>query len=239
MATYHLSIKSGKKGKAAQHSAYIGRQKKFGQHGKSEDLLSSQSGNLPAWTGGDSSYFWEMADKHERANGAAYREYVIALPRELSLEQQEELVMEFIEKNLKGKTFQAAIHAPTAALGGDIQPHSHIMFSDRIDDGLERLPGQHFRRFNAAHPENGGCKKDSGGKDRLAMKAHALSVRKSWEQIQNAALERHGHAARVDSRSHQDRGITQAPERHLGPGRVRKLTEEERVALATSRRGQG
>lgn len=232
MATYHLSIKSGKKGKATQHSDYIARK---GASSKREDLVLHKVGNLPEWAGGSSRYFWKMADTHERKNGAAYREYELALPRELTLRQQETLIDDFIARNLKGKTFEVAIHVPNAALEGNPQAHSHIMFSDRMDDGIERLPNQHFLKFNSAYPERGGCKKDSGGKDKAMMREHAMELRRSWEEIQNTALARHGHIERVDCRSHRDRNINIEPERHLGACRVRRMSKEERDGVLAVR----
>jgi len=38
-------------------------------------LVFVQHGNLPAWANGDPAIFWKAADKYERANGAAYREF--------------------------------------------------------------------------------------------------------------------------------------------------------------------
>lgn len=139
MATYHLSIKSGKKGKASEHAAYIAREGKHGKGEKPLDLIVKEYGNLPEWTNGNPSVFWKMADAHERANGAAYREYELALPRELTTSQQQALLKEFIQSEIGDKPYQFAIHAPTAALGGVAQPHAHLMLSDRVPDGKSHL----------------------------------------------------------------------------------------------------
>lgn len=228
MASYHLSIKSGKKGKAANHAAYIAREGKHGKNDETQDLVFRAHGNLPDWAEDDPMSFWKMADQHERANGAAYREFEVALPAELTIEQQKELLMGFINKNIGQKPYQTAIHAPTAALGGVAQPHAHLMFSDRAPDGIDRPAEQHFKRHNPVNPELGGAKKDSGGKPRAELRDEVCSVRESWAQLQNASLEMHGHAARVDHRSHKDRGIDAKPERHLGQSGVKKMSDEER-----------
>lgn len=223
MATFHLSIKSGGRGKAAEHASYIARDGKYLKKLKENDLAHCQHGNLPEWAQNNPRAFWNMADRHERANGAAYREIEVALPVELSLDQQKALVNEFIEQEIGSKPFQAAIHKSKAALGQGFNDHAHIMFSDRIPDGIERVPEQHFRRHNPKIPEQGGCKKDSGGKDRQALKEAALQLRKGWADLTNQHLERHGHTARVDHRSNKERGITSAPGRHLGPARIKKM----------------
>ena len=80
MASFHHRIKSGKKGSAAEHAAYIARKGAFRAR---DDLLFSGSGNLPGWAEGDPNKFWRAGDKYERANGAVYREHEIALPDEL------------------------------------------------------------------------------------------------------------------------------------------------------------
>lgn len=89
----------------------------------------------------------------------------------------------------------------------------------------ERVPEQHFRRHNPKNPEQGGCKKDSGGKDRQALKEAALQLRKGWANLTNQHLERHGHTARVDHRSNKERGIASAPGRHLGQARIKRMKE--------------
>lgn len=238
MATFHFTIKSGKRGKAATHAAYIARQGKHGKDGKKEDLVLVQHGNLPAWANGDPTAFWKAADTHERANGATYREFEVALPTELTHEQNIELMQDFIQQAIGPKTFQVAIHEPTAAIGGVVQPHMHAMFSDRMPDEVQRLPEQHFKRFNAKHPEQGGCKKDSGGNEPVALKQKVCSLRESWANLQNAHLAKHGHATRVDHRSNQDRSIEKETERHLGAAAIKKMNDKDKEKIIKQRKSK-
>ncbi len=235
MASYHFRVKTGKPGTAAEHSGYIAREGKHGSGGKRADLIATEHGNLPEWAIGNTHNFWQFADQTERSNGAAYREFEVALPTELTAEQNLELVKDFVRQELPGKTYQFAIHEPMAALGGTPQPHFHLMFSDRLPDGLERGPDQHFRRFNPAFPERGGCKKDSGGKDRLTLKDELVTTRERWASLHNEHLERHGHTAKIDSRSNLDRGIKDERERHFGHVAIKVMTEEEKLALKAKR----
>jgi len=142
------------------------------------------------------------ADRHERANGATYREIEIALPRELNPDQRQALVLDFIRQEIGERhAHQWAIHNPGAALAGGEQPHAHLMYSERTVDGIEREAEQYFKRYNGTHPELGGCRKDSAGtEERL------LETRQRWAEVQNAHLQQHGHAARVDHRSLADQG---------------------------------
>lgn len=238
MATFHMTIKSGKKGSAVNHAAYITREGKYGKDEKAKDLVATGFGNLPVWANGDPAVFWEEADQHERVNAAVYREYEVALPKELSTHQKRELVDAFIERFVGEKTYQFSIHQPMAAIGKVEQAHLHAMVSDRLPDGIERPPQQHFSRFNRAHPENGGARKDSGGRDRVLLRNEVVSQRESCAELINEYLEKYGHSARVDHRSHHERGIDTLPERHLGPARVRRMSEEAKGEFRVEREGK-
>jgi hypothetical protein len=232
MASFHCSIKNGKKGTAAIHAAYIARE---GKHSKSKDIVAMEYGNMPEWALGNPSQFWRMADKFERVNGAAYREFELALPQELTDEQQRELLDEFISHVIGNKPYQVAIHSPKAALGDVNQTHGHIMVSDRIPDGISRPPELHFKRFNSNHPELGGCKKSSGGKAKWLLKEDLKAIRATFADLQNKKLEKYGHEARVDHRSYRDRGIEKDAEKHLGAAAIKKMSEEEKAQIKDKR----
>ena len=234
MATYHCSVKVGGKGQASGHAAYIAREGRYAERAGYEDLEATGYGNLPSWAEHQPSLFWSAADRHERANSTTYRELELALPRELNPEQRHALVLDFIQHEIGARhAHQWAIHNPGAALAGGEQPHVHLMYSERTVDGLDRDPEQYFKRYNGKHPELGGCRKDSAGtEERL------LETRQRWAEVQNAHLQQHGHAARVDHRSLADQGIDRAPEQHLGGRRVRQLEPEHREALLERREAE-
>ena len=100
MAIYHLSVSNRAKGYGASHASYIERS---GKYAGKEDLEASESRNMPAWAQDQPGRFWEAADVYERANGRAYRELEISLPRELSAEQRVELVREFVQNTLSDR----------------------------------------------------------------------------------------------------------------------------------------
>lgn len=235
MALFHLSLKSGKKGTAANHANYIARQGKHCKDESNSDLVTTAHGNLPEWADNDPIKFWRSSDCHERANGAAYREFVLALPNELSTEQHLKLVEKFIQSGIGDKPFQYAIHESSASIGEVRQPHAHVMFSDRVQDEFDRTPKQHFSRYNSQNPELGGCKKDSGGKCRSQVREDLIKQRESWASITNNALESNGHPARVDHRSHRDRGLVHPPEKHIGQYGVKTMSKEEKKQLQASR----
>ena len=230
MATYHLSARIGQKGKAQAHAAYIAREGKYSGSTRYEDLEAKAYGNMPTWAEHNPAEFWQAADENERANGSTYRELEIALPRELTPPQRLELVQDFITQELDNKhAYQFAIHTPKAALEKGDQPHAHIMYSERIRDGIDRDPEQYFKRYNAKNLDKGGAKKFSGGKSANELKAELLAQRERWAILQNAHLEKHGHTERVDHRSLKDQGIEQLPEKHLGGAGVRNTSKKNKL----------
>ena len=113
--------------------------------------------------------------------------------------------------------YQYAIHNPPGAIDGKEQPHAHIMFCERINDGTERDPQQFFKRANSKSPERGGAKKASIPQTAGERKAALVALRSRWADVQNEHLARYGHESRVDHRSLKEQGINRTPEVHLGP----------------------
>lgn len=233
MASFHHQVKSGKKGSAVQHAAYITRQGAFSSR---EDLISTGYGNMPSWAKDDPKEFWRAGDRYERANGAVYREHEIALPEELTRKQQLDLVTDLIEAIAGEKPYQYAVHSKESSIEGLMNTHMHLMYSDRMPDGIERAPELTFSRFNAQHPEKGGCRKESGGRNKLEMRVELIETRRMCAVLQNAALEKHGHAARVDHRTLKQQGIQRVPEVHLGQAKIKRMSQEEKRLVARARR---
>lgn len=222
-----MSMKVGRRGQAAPHAAYIARAGKYGRYlERGEKLEATEAGNMPAWARDNPLEFWQAADAYERANGTTYREMEIALPRELDAAQRVALVRDFVRQEIGERhAYQWAIHAPTAADGKE-QPHVHLMISERQVDGIERDPEQYFKRYNARAPEKGGARKGYGphaGKTltRAERVADLKALRMRWEAICNAHLARAGVSARIDMRSHAERGTGLEPERKMLPSEWR------------------
>jgi hypothetical protein len=236
MASYHIQINTGGKGEAGEHSMYINREGRFTEERYGEVAARGQA-NMPEWAREDTSAFWKASDEFERANGNTYREYELALPRELPRDQQIALVQRFAEQELgTTRPYQWAIHTPMARDGKE-QPHVHLMFSDRQLDGIERSPEQFFKRYNAKAPERGGCRKATYGADKEEAARVYEGIRERWAKVQNQALEHAGVEARVDHRSLAAQGIRdREPELHRGPavsgiearGEVSRVAERQR-----------
>ena len=235
MHSLHFEINSGKHGAASYYSTYITRQGRFKDR---SDLIDTGYGNMPSWAQENPRLLWKASDIHERKNGSTFRSFTISLPNALSIEQLKELALEEANRIAGSKPFQYALHILCSSLQGEPNPHVHIMICERLKDGIERSPFEMFRRYNARHPEKGGCKKDSGGRTREELRDQVISQREAAAEAINEALTKYGHDIRVDHRSLKERGIHRAPERYLGPAKIRKMTPEERKSFVEMRRSE-
>lgn len=249
MATAHLSVKVGKAGKAAPHAEYIAREGKYAQRiEQGEKLEMTESGNMPKWAQGNPILFWQAADQYERKNGYVYREHEIALPRELNAEQRAQLVREWVEQELGDRhAYTWAIHNKTALDGGE-QPHVHLMFSERTNDGIGRDPAQYFKRYNAKHPERGGARKATQQGTHSERAAALKAMRDRWEQMHNVHIDRHisresilssrrNQRAKISMKSLAEQGITdRQAAAHMTPSESaamqRKAAAEREAAAA-------
>lgn len=234
MASFSFHISSGGRGSALGHSKYVARR---GYHSAKNDLVLFGFGNLPAWSGGNPERFWEAADAYERINGAAYRELIIALPNTLAGDPLLPLVEDLVHALVGPRSYQYAVHSRPSSLQGEQNPHVHLMYSDRMPDGIERSPEQTFSRFNTQSPALGGCRKASGGRTLMQVRDELIAMRKRAADIQNFHLALHGHTVRVDHRTLREQGVFRTPERHLGPARVRGMSTQEKADYVAVRDG--
>lgn len=218
MAIERLSAKPGKKGGAGKHARYITREGPYAKPDGDNERLYVGHGNLPVWCWDDPIGFFDASDTFERANGSTYKEWEIALPRELSDDQLRALINEFIEEQIGDRfAYLYAIHIPDASDGGK-NPHCHLMFSERELDGIERSRELFFKRANTKNPERGGCKKANTGLKASERKELLIEVRHAWEVMCNKHLAAAGLDVRIDMRSYSDRGIDKIPEPKMRPG---------------------
>ena len=193
-----------------------------------DTLLYTESGHMPAWAAAAPMTYWDAADLHERANGRLFQRVEVALPTALTAAEQRELAVGFARHLTAGEQlpYTLAIHA-----GAGTNPHCHLLISERTNDGLERSAAQWFRRYNAAEPAQGGARKTTA----LRSKAWLVETRAAWAEQTNQALERAGHAIRVDHRSLAAQGIERLPSLHLGP----TVAALEARGIETERRAEG
>lgn len=234
MATYHLSLKNGIVGAAKNHAEYIMRLGRYSDKSRREELKYHNS-NLPHWAN-DAVDFFEKADIYERVNGRAYVEFEIALPNEIDIEDNINIVERFIENNIgMNRVWAYAVHSKVAAFDdSQEQIHAHIMFSERIvtDEMEEALnPSKFFKRYNPKNPDRGGYKKDRRYSDKKCSSNNLKNVRKDWEAITNSKYEERKINKKISSESLSKQKqeaekiydytlaslLDREPQKHLGP----------------------
>ena len=213
MASFHLSVKtmsrsSGRSATAcaAYRSAAViddtttGERHDYSRKRGVESTRIFLPPDAPSWAN-NRAQLWNRAELAEtRKNSTVCREFEIALPHELSAQQRQQLAHDFAAELVARHRFAAdvAIHAPHRADGDENQNfHAHVLVTTR------RLTADGF-----------------GEKSRELDDLKTGEVtrwRERFAQMQNAALERAGHAQRVDHRSLADQGIERAPTWHHGP----------------------
>ena len=211
MAIYHFTarIVSRGKGQSAVHkAAYNARtQLQDERHGlKTRDYRSEGeilfSGifapkHAPEWVQ-DREQLWNRAEAAEQRKDAQLaREIEIALPHELTDQQREGLVKDFVREQFvrRGMVADVAIHAPDRD-GDERNHHAHILLTTRALDG-DGFAATKDRDWNS--------------------KALLQEWRERWDRTANRYLERFGHAARIDHRTLAAQGIDREPTVHLGP----------------------
>lgn len=170
---------------------YITRTLHFSQ--QSEDIEWVCSGNLPAWVKNNPVEFWKAADDFEKSARTSSH-ITVALPKELTLAQREELakklISEFCDKYKL--PYSAAIHNEKAALDTEHdQPHLHLLYSERtLLDEIERPAEQFFKQYRPKNPQNGGARKITA--DVLNLGRYQIhEYRRRTECIINEILEKY------------------------------------------------
>ncbi len=156
--------------------------------------------------------FWNQLEAFEtRKDAQLAKEFILALPLELTIEQNIELVRDYIGSNLASRGIVADWVYHDAA--GN--PHAHIMTCLRPlrDDGFGSKKVAHLN-------EAGEVKRSDKGQILYRLWAGSkddfLELREAWYQAQNAHLARHGFDIRVDGRSYDERGLDLVATNHIG-----------------------
>lgn len=237
MAIFHCSVKTISRGDnrsavaaAAYRAAQTLTDERTGtthDYTKKGGVLESfirTPGGCPVWMQ-DRAVLWNAAEHAEkRKNSRIAREIVIAMPHELDQPQQSELVRSYVEWLIEqyGVAVDVSMHMPHRQ-GDERNTHAHILFTTR-EVGL-----------------GGFGKKTRVLDDRVTGPQEILRIRQSWEEHTNAALKRAGMAARVDHRSHKDRGIKALPQIHVGvnaKGMARRGAEPKGSVIHVDFRGR-
>jgi ATP-dependent exoDNAse (exonuclease V) alpha subunit len=204
MAIYHFSAKPISRGddgrSAVACAAYRSGEELHDKHGKSfkfkhedrvvhKEIIAPEG--VPDWAT-DRSKLWNSVEAVERRKDARLsREFQVALPHELSLEQQVELIDGWVREQVTplGLVVDVAIHDRPGS--NNPNTHAHLMATDRPMDS-----------------EGWAAKKDPS----INTVEQLDQWRSSWAEHTNKALSKAGFVTEIDHRSFETRGI-----HHLAP----------------------
>lgn len=203
MAIYHLSMKIISRGNgqnAVASAAYRSGEKlideqdgttKFYERSVLPETHILAPDNVPKWVY-DRQTLWNKVERCEnRVNSQLSRELEIALPLELTNEEQTKLIKEFIQFNCvdKGMVADIAIHRDHPE-----NPHAHVMLT------MREINQQGFQE-----------------KNRDWNKVSYLEqTRKRWAEVCNKYLEKAHSLERIDHRSYKEQELDLIPTEHVG-----------------------
>lgn len=247
IAIYHCSIKiiSRGKGKSAVAAAtYRSGEKLINDYDGIVHDYTRKSGIthteilLPSHAPpefSDRNTLWNSVEKIEKSkNSQLAREIEIAIPKELSEEQQIELVRQYVTDNFVsvGMCADFAIHDKK-----DGNPHAHIMLTMRPleQDGQwgakskkEYITDENGERVKL---KNGNFKTKKFNTVDWNEQDKAELWRSAWAELANKYLEQNAISERIDHRSFARQGIDKIPSIHLGVA----ASQMERKGIETER----
>ena len=232
MAIFHMSfsnISAGKGRSAIASAAYRSGKKLFDQkEGRSyfyarsvmpESFILTPK-NAPEWASDRERLWNEVERKDRRANSRYAKEFNVALPVELSEDEQKELLTKYVQENFvdEGMVADVAIHRDHPD-----NPHAHVMLTNRPfnPDGTWGLKS---KRENILD-ENGN--KTYTGNSRFPRSRKVWLVdwdkkekinqwRHNWAVSVNQVLEQKNIPDRISEKSFIEQGIADTPMQHEG-----------------------
>ena len=232
MAIFHMSfsnISAGKGRSAIAGASYRSGEKLFDQkEGRSyfyarsvmpESFILTPK-NAPEWASDREKLWNEVERKDRRANSRYAKEFNVALPVELSEDEQKELLTKYVQENFvdEGMVADVAIHRDHPD-----NPHAHVMLTNRPfnPDGTWGLKS---KRKNILD-ENGN--KTYTGNSRFPRSRKVWLVdwdkkekinqwRHNWAVSVNQVLEQKNIPDRISEKSFEDQGINEVPTQHEG-----------------------
>ena len=233
--SFHFNISMISRGKsksAVASAAYISCEKLTNEwdgvthdyHNK-KGLLHSQiylPENIPKEFQ-DRSFLWNSVELNEKASNAQLaRNFIIALPKELSFEENKNLITDFIQKNFvsKGMIVDLAIHQGNDEGNGNI--HAHIMTTVRPLNQDGTWGAKSKKEYLLDEQGNKILGKNGKPKTRKIEltdwnnKGNAEKWRESFATLCNQYLEKNNFEKRVDHRSFVRQGKEEIPTIHMG-----------------------
>ena len=238
----HVNVKTGTRATGQSAAAKYDYISRVGQYARArqDEVVHLESGSMPSFASSDARLYWAAADSHERSNGRLFRSLTAALPNSLDFAGRLELARSFAEYVTAGQLpYTLALHAGLSKEAGVADnPHLHLVFSERVNDGVARAAEQWFRRAapKGGDPASGGARKS----ERTKPRAWLEETRQAWAAEMNLAFDRAGVVDRVTAESHaaqlarareagdakeEERLLLNPPSAHIGPAAKHRWEE--------------
>ncbi|MGL5022761.1 MAG: MobA/MobL family protein [Cetobacterium sp.] len=203
MAIYNLTVEPSNGHSSLEKYLYNAREGKYSVGERGEELVYKENFNLPTFAKDNASFFWECAENYTSKLENSYRKIEFSLPHELSIEENIEIAKRLGEKLFKDEyVYSLSIHNKRNADKTLDNIHCHLMFNEKVLDGIERSEETFFKRYNNIHPERGGSRKIEKWRQFEGL----YEIRQTWEKVCNEKLKEKGIEL-IDCRSLKARRI--------------------------------
>ncbi|PIO80113.1 MobQ family relaxase [Pediococcus damnosus] len=242
MAIFHMSfsnISAGKGRSAIASAAYRSGEKLFDdQEGRHyfyarsvipESFILTPK-NAPAWASDREKLWNEVERKDRRANSRYAKEFNVALPVELSEDEQKELLTKYVQENFvdQGMVADVAIHRDRQD-----NPHAHVMLTNRPfnPDGTWGIKSkkQYILDENGNKMYTGTSKYPKSRKILMVdwdKKEKITEWRHNWATAVNKVLEAKNLLDRISEKSYEEQGIDEVATQHEGVNSQRENRQE-------------
>ena len=231
MAIFHMSfsnISAGKGRSAIASAAYRSGEKLFDdKEGRNyfyprsvmpESFVLAPK-NAPEWASDRQKLWNEVEKKDRKANSRYAKEFNVALPVELTNEEQKALITKFVQETFvdKGMVADVAIHRDH-----EENPHAHVMLTNRPfnPDGSWGLKSktQYILDKNGKQllTKNGNPKQRKIWLVDWDKKEKITEWRHNWAVSVNQVLEQKNIPDRISEKSFIEQGIDDTPMQHEG-----------------------
>ena len=231
MAIFHMSfsnISAGKLRGAVASAAYRSGEKLFDdKEGRSyfyarsvmpESFILTPK-NAPKWANDRQKLWNEVEKKDRKANSRYAKEFNVALPVELTNEEQKALITKFVQETFvdKGMVADVAIHRDH-----EENPHAHVMLTNRPfnPDGSWGLKSktQYVLDKNGKQllTKNGNPKQRKIWLVDWDKPGKVEEWRHAWAEEVNSLFQAKGMPERISEKSYEEQGIEKTPTKHEG-----------------------
>lgn len=191
-----------------------------------DDLLKDERGRAVKWIEtkepvesewvNDRVQLWKRVEQSEtRRDARTSFKFMVALPRELTVEQNRDLIRDWVRTqfvNKGGSVADIAFHRIESSDSTPENPlyndHAHIMVTPRALEQNKKTGEYQFSDVKNPLLDN--------WQNYKQRDENILTLRKSWADTQNNHLEQAGSDARVDHRSYNEQGIDKVAQIHMG-----------------------